>query len=113
MSYSIGEAVRETEERVERFKAVAERFPEARQDTLPDGSHAWISHRVRPTSFSLHVTRSLGGQHQSVQIHFYEEVAGVRVYDPRSRHADTFIKDMDPRLRETLMSAMLDGALDL
>jgi hypothetical protein len=110
MSYSIGEAVRDSEERTRRLQAVEKRFPEARQDELTDGSHVWVSDRVKPNDFSLHVGPGIVGK-PSVQIHFYEEVAGVRVYDPGSRHADTFIKGLNPELRAKLLLAMLDGAL--
>jgi hypothetical protein len=110
MSYTIGEAIRDYGERAKALQAIAERFPDARQDELHGGTRAWISTRVKPTHFSLHAAPGPGDP--SVQIHFYEEVAGVRVYDARSRHADTFIEGMDPKLRKALLLAMLDGRLE-
>lgn len=61
MSYSINSGVYEREQELVAMKRLAEKFPQAFLDELPDGRSVWVSEGVQPSHFML-VASCLGSK---------------------------------------------------
>lgn len=109
MSYNIQEGVEDARKQLRAEEAIAERYPDATLDSLPDGRRVWVSPNAAKdaTSFDL-----VHGKEGPVVLCPYIEVEGMRVYTDhwKWQHAITLLHDVQkrhPKLHGELLSIIL------
>jgi hypothetical protein len=88
MSYGIREGVQDAKETLEAQTAIAELYPDARLDALPNGQRVWVSASVKPDNFSL---VNVHGEKAESFLCPYTTVKGLRVYTDHWKWEDAAI----------------------
>lgn len=107
MSYSIQEGVEDAKTRLAALTAIAEKYPNARLETLDDGRKVWMADNVEPTDFEVVTSERTGGV-----IVKYATLGETRVYLPYGTHLHlgyffgTTLKKEHPDVYKQLLEAL-------
>ncbi len=108
MSTSLKERIEELGDRAEKLKKVLEKHPHAYLATIEHGREVWVAASVKGTAFEFTSDSRYPGRSASISVHPYEEIEGVRIYEPPGcgRTAEYIFDEMrkkDPDFYKALM----------
>lgn len=109
MSTTLKERIEELGVRAETLKKVLEKHPNAYLSEIEHGRQVWVAASVHGTAFEFTSDDRYPGRAASISVHPYEEIEGVRIYEPAGcgRNAEYIFDELrkkDPEFYALLMS---------
>lgn len=108
MSTSLKERIEELGSHAETLKKVLEKHPDAYLSAIEHGRQVWVAASVKGTAFEFTSDDRYPGRSASISVHPYEEIEGIRIYEPAGcgRNAEYMFDEMrkkDPDFYKALM----------